>query len=237
MPEARIYIPPQELNEIIEIRENRAIHKIKNVLRLKRDNTIAVFDGKGKEYLYNLIEIKRNLISLKKNKLCREQECPKKRITLGFPLTKEEKVDFILQKATELGIFTFLPFVSDRSISAQPSPSKVERWKKIIIEASRQCERLWLPTLSAVSSFSELCKTTFSFKFAASIRGEKLEDFINPNISEALIAIGPEGDFSPEEYESLIKNNFRLVRICDNILRVETAAIFAAGLLGYYLNK
>jgi 16S rRNA (uracil1498-N3)-methyltransferase len=237
MSRIRLYVPPQKLSEIIKIYERETIHKLKNVLRLEQGNAIEIFDGEGHEYSYDLIEIKKNVLSLKKNKLKRKQELPKKKITLGFPLVKEEKADFILQKATELGVSTFSPFISERSLGAKPSPSKIERWKRIIIEASRQSQRLWLPALNEISSFNDLCKAPFRFKFVASIKGRSLEDLVSCDISDALIIVGPEGDFSEAEYEYLKKEDFRFTKISENILRTETAAIFSAGLLSYYLNK
>lgn len=237
MSKIRVYIPSQSIKEIIEISENETIHKIKNVLRLKQDDFIGIFDGKGKEYSYDLIEIKKNAIYLKKNRLERKQDCQKRKIILGFPLTREEKIDFILQKATELGVSDFMPFISERSINVKPSASKLERWKKIILEATRQSGRLWMPALNNVIEFSEVCKCHYPIKLAAAIKGADPDNLTPIDAKEILVLIGPEGDFSKKEYDSLAKNNFKFIKLSDNILRVETAAIFAAGLLNCLMLK
>ncbi|MDP2923245.1 MAG: RsmE family RNA methyltransferase [Candidatus Omnitrophota bacterium] len=236
MSRVRFYIQPDEISNIIEIKDRETIHKIKNILRLRQGETIGIFDGGGKEYSYNLDETRHSAIYLTKNKLERHEECQKNKIILGFPLVKEEKADFILQKATELGVSEFIPFYCEHSINVAPSAAKILRWKKIIEEATRQSERLWLPALRNINTFNELCKNNFEVKLAALSKGGNIKDFIAVNAQEIFVAVGPEGDFSKRECELFKKSGFKFIRLCENILRVETAGIFAAGLLNYFLN-
>jgi 16S rRNA (uracil1498-N3)-methyltransferase len=159
---------------------------------------------------------------------------PEKIITLGIPLIKEQKMDLILQKATELGAWSFQPFICQRSIREKPSTAKKERWMKIVQEATRQSERLWLAQINDVIDFSDLIKREFGLKLAASIEGQKIMDIPKAHVNRTLLLIGPEGDFSAEEYEKLKTESFSLLKLSENILRVETASIIASGLIAYF---
>jgi RsmE family RNA methyltransferase len=100
MSKARIYIKPQEIADFIQIEEKAILHKLCSVLRLKKGDEILVFDGKGKEYLYSIEELGEKCILAKKGAIAQKGSFPNKKVILAFPLTREERVDFILQKAT-----------------------------------------------------------------------------------------------------------------------------------------
>ena len=236
MSRVRIYVAPEEICDSIRIDEKGTIHKLKDVLRLKEDKEIYVFDGKGKEYLYKITEVKRSSVLIEKGKIEREEDCPIKKIGLGFPLLRSEKVDFILQKATELGVWEIYPFVCQRSISKKPLASKSRRWQRIVIEAARQCNRLWVPRVREVLDFKKIITQQWEIKLAASSEGGSLTKRLNKKAGNILLIVGPEGDFSPQEYYELKRNDFRFVGLSPHILRVETAAIFGAGLINYFLR-
>lgn len=236
MSKVRVYIEPGKIRDLIEIEDKDTVHKLKNVLRLKEGEQVYVFDGKGKEFLYEVKSVDKKKITIKRGSVSRQNPAPRKKIVLAFPLTKEGKVDFILQKATELGVSGFIPYVCERSIKAKPSVSKLERWKKIVMEAVRQSEALWPPFVENIHGFNKLLESGYEVKLAASIEGKKIEDILDDKNKEVLIVIGPEGDFSPSEFKDLEKNNFKLVKLSSNLLKVETAAIFSAGLANYFLN-
>jgi len=237
MSKIRIYIEPIKIKDILSIHDKDIVRKIYNVLRLKKGQAIAVFDGEGKEYSYSISSIDKQSLIIKKEEIVRDILASDKRITLGFPLMKEEKIDFILQKATELGVFGFVPFISQRSLQSKPSLSKFARWQKITIEASRQSERVYLPVISDILPLAELVKRKYDAKFLASMEGLPLEDLSDCKKNNVLILVGPEGDFSLKEHSIFQENNFQFIKLSQNILRSETAGVFFTGLMSYLLNK
>jgi len=234
MSKVRLYLPKNRISNIIALEDKESLHKANDVLSLKKGEKIYIFDGEGAEYRYQINEAERKRITLKKEAIERTENMPEKIITLGIPLIKEQKMDLILQKATELGVWSFQPFICQRSIREKPSTAKKERWMKIIQEATRQSERLWLAQINDVIDFSDLIKRDFGLKLAASIEGQKIMDIPKAHVNRTLLLIGPEGDFSAEEYEKLKAESFSLLKLSENILRVETASIIASGLIAYF---
>ncbi len=237
MSKVRVYLPPNDIRDAISLDSKDAVHKLKSVLRVKRDDELYIFDGQGKEYLYKADSIKKNSIDISKIKTTRTEDMPQKRITLAVPLTKEEKIDFILQKATELGVFNFIPFICQRSINKPPSSKKIERWNRIVTEAVRQSERLWLPKIKPVSTFSKLLGSDISIKLAGSVKGMDAKRVVEDKWSDVLVAIGPEGDFTKDEENQFRDNGFQFIKFSPYLLRVETAAICAVALVNHLLGS
>ena len=121
MSKIRIYLQPGRITDVVKIGDKTLIHKIKNVLRLASADIIYIFDGLGKEYTYRIENIKKNTLSLKQESILRVSNQRDSKVTLAFPIEKEERVDFILQKATEFGVSDFLPFSSQRSLRQKAS--------------------------------------------------------------------------------------------------------------------
>ena len=216
---------------MVEVKDKEIIHKIKDVLRLKENGDIYVFDGEGSEYIYKIRGIDRDVVVLEKKKQARKETVALNKVILGFPLIREAKIDFILQKTTELGVTGFSPFISARSLQTKPSISKIKRWRKIIVEAVRQSGRLWIPEVYEATSLGEIAKKDYSLKIAASIEGMSPKEVLSKNEGDVFIVVGPEGDFSYEEYDELKREGFKFIKLSQYILRTETAAIFAVGLV------
>ena len=233
----RIYIQPKDINNSIEIKDKNLVHKIRNVLRLGKGDSLYVFDGQGKEYLYQIEAIAKKSVSIKMESLSEDRPAENRRIILGFPFAKEDKIDFILQKATELGVEGFIPFVCERSLKNKVTDKKLERWKRIITEALRQSERLWMPSLEEALDFQEITNVNYKVKLVASAKGEKISSLLNGQEEEVFILIGPEGGFSSSEFNQLEQSNFKLLKLSSHILRVETASIFSVGLINYFSKK
>ena len=237
MSKTRVYLQPADIKDSILIDNKDTLHKLKSVLRIKVDDEVYIFDGQGQEYLYKVKSIKKARIEFLQLKLIRKEDMPHKRITLAMPLTKEEKIDFILQKATELGVFSFIPFICQRSISKLPSNKKIERWNRIVAEAVRQSERLWLPRIKPVVTFDELLQSDISVKLAGSLKGVEAKHLVQDKWIDVLIAIGPEGDFTQEEENQFRNNYFKFIKLSPYLLRVETAAICAVALINHLLDS
>ena len=229
MSKIRIYRQGNFSSQNLEIVDKEIVHKLRHVLRIATGDSVYVFDGLGKEFIFQVKNLSRNILFLENGKLIANQPIPSKKTILAFPLLKEDKIDFILQKATELGVLEFWPFSCKRSLSVEVSQKKYIRWRKIIIEAARQSGRLWLPELRDVKGFEALSNASIKSRFVASVNGEPLTKYIGAIVQEVLLVVGPEGDFAKDENETFSNNGFCFVKFSDHLLRTETAAIYGAG--------
>ncbi|MFA6281390.1 MAG: RsmE family RNA methyltransferase [Candidatus Omnitrophota bacterium] len=236
MSKVRIYIPEEETGVNLKIEDRKVLHKIKDVLALKTSEKIYTFDGHGKEYVYEIESINRHCISLTNRQLNRESKETKNKIVLAIPLLKEQKIEYILEKATEMGAAEFQPYVCERSIREKPSQGKTQRWARIIEEATRQSDRIWIPKINELANFDELIKKDFEVKLCASIGGEYIQSALIPDAEKIFLMVGPEGDFSPQELVRMKTYGFTFMKLAENILRVETASIFMVGMVNYLLS-
>ncbi|MBI4335739.1 MAG: RNA methyltransferase, partial [Candidatus Omnitrophica bacterium] len=163
-------------------------------------------------------------------------------ITLAQALPKLSKIDSIIQKATELGAYEIIPMITERTI-ARPknSAGKLERWKKIAVEASKQCRRKSLPKIADVTAFSDMLKKIKEFDvaliFSTGKDNKKLRDLLkNFSAGKILILIGPEGDFSPSEESCARAQGCHPISLGEIILRCETAAVAALSVINYELS-
>jgi 16S rRNA (uracil1498-N3)-methyltransferase len=222
------------------------VHHIVNVMRAKEGEQILVSDGAGRTSRVRLTaltpkEVKGQVVEM----LTEQTEMPV-RITIGQGLPKGEKMEWILQKGTELGAYSFFPFTSERTIvklDAKKEAKKLERWRKIIKEAAEQSHRAVLPQLLPPASFRELLKQTQPYTHCA-IAYEKedgaslhqLLEMMKPEDS-LLILVGPEGGFSVEEVALAQAEGFFPVSLGPRILRTETASQYILSAASYQFEQ
>ena len=209
-------------------------HQLINVLRLSVGDKITLFDNSGWEYITELKEIKTdNLIGIINEKQKNSSE-PTNKITLYQPILKSDKFEFILQKGTELGVTNFVPIFCDRSIKRwnddQILTKKYPRWKKIITEASEQCQRGIIPELNKPLDFTKAItypnKNMSKFIALTGNKNSKLKQIPQSNINmEIGLFTGPEGGFTKEEIELSKANSIKPISLGNRILRAETATI------------
>lgn len=171
-------------------------------------------------------------------------------VTIAQGIPKGDKLELVLQKGTELGAHSFLPFQAERSISiwdGKKTSKKMARFSKIVKEASEQSHRNKVPDLGHPVSVKELIE--ISDKYDAKIFAYEEEAKVsNPESfasvvktlgtdSSLLVCIGPEGGFSPEEAEKLKANGFQPVRLGPRILRTETAALYVLAAISYHFEE
>ncbi len=225
----RYFAVQREGNKFL-LRESDYYH-IKVVMRLRPNEKVeVVFDNKvylskiSDKYDIELIE------EIESNEL-------KLDVTLILPLLKEQKMDFILQKATELGISRILFFNAKRSIiKFDVASKKLERWGKICKEAAEQSKRNTIPFLEIVDDLKEL-KNIEGLKLVCSTieRENNLKKVLQDNKDCVKISmmVGPEGGFEPKEEEKIKNLGFVSVTLGDTIMRVETVPIFVLSALNY----
>ena len=239
----RIFLPsPMEVGFLCDLREEDQTY-IKSVLRLKKNDHLVVFDGAGHEYQAMIHEIKTNRTVVEILKKHRVQDKPV-RITLSQALPKAGKMDFIIQKATELGVDRIIPFQSARSVSRLTDDKKRQkalRWQKIAVEAARQCGRADVPVISPCLEFPEMIRDE-GRKASKIIFWEEethcgIKDYLNQKHTaisdEFFVIVGPEGGFLKEEVNQAREAGFQSVSLGRQILRVETAALAIMAIIQY----
>ena len=160
-------------------------------------------------------------------------------IILIVPLLKEQKMDLILQKATELGVSTIIPIETKRSVikvDKEKFEKKQERWQKICKEASEQSKRTSIPLVSYLHTIDDL-KTLDGVKLVCSTteKDKNLYFFLQSHnkCDKIILAVGPEGGFTIDEEECFVRSGFQKVSLGKRIMRVETVPIFLLSILNY----
>jgi len=170
-------------------------------------------------------------------------ENTKLNVTIAQSLVKEQKMDYILQKGTELGACEFIPFIADRSIVKidNKEDKKIERWNTIVKEASEQSKRLDIPKVLKPCNIKELSNLDYDYKILCSVNemSTSIKTVLsNINISDRiLIVVGPEGGFTKKEEEELINNGFISVSLGNRVLRTETASLFVLSIINYIFMR
>ena len=227
----------ENLNEQSEIILSKdQSHYLLSVMRLKVGQKVLFFNGNDGEFygIINSIEKKKTTIKI----LSKEREVnDQQKVVLAFCPPKGNKLDFLIQKSTEIGVREFIPVISDHTINRKIN---IDRLKKIIIESAEQSNQIQLPNLQNPLSFNSFVnnfsKSTILFADINSLNNS-LEKIIEKKQSNYILLIGPEGDFSSKERQLILQNkNFKSFSLGSTILRSETAAIAGLVLVNHYLN-
>ncbi len=214
-------------------------HQIIRVLRLKPGDQVILLDNEGWEYQAVIKSISNDVVIGRiVNKVLGTGE-PSIKITLYQALLKNDKLELVLQKGVELGVHSFVPFISERCVAKKPSESKQQRWHEIIKEAAEQSRRTLIPVLNQVISFEEAC--SHALKPALILWEEEktrgLKSFLkSPKFSkkkEISVFVGPEGGFTSAEIGLANQFGIAAVRLGDRILRAETAGLAAVSAIMY----
>ena len=229
------------------------LHHLVDVVRLREGDEITVLDGVGGVYEVALVSCARD-VAIGKVKNHRQIKPPVVKVTLFVGLPKADKMDMVVQKATELGAHRIAPVLCQRSVphpSAERAERRVARWRQIAVEASKQSRRPFFPTISDLSHFDRTLdefhtdlKLIFVPRMSlatccrCSTSQESLKDVLRQNVGakEVSIFIGPEGGFTEDEVSRAVSAGAVPVSLGSNILRTETAAIAALAIVLYESN-
>jgi len=238
---ARFYVPqPRIENGMIRIDGNEVKH-IRKVLRLKKGDGIVVFDGLGKEYEGTILDEGPSSVVIRIQNILPSEKESQLEVTLAQGLLKGEKMDYLIQKATELGVKEIIPFFSSRSVPLLDKSGRLRRhhrWERIAIEASKQCGRGVVPKIEYLQDYPEMLRTASLDSLRIILweeEGAKLKEVLGKLIEkkEVFSIIGPEGGFSQEEVEEAIKDGFLPITLGKRILRAETASLCLLSILQY----
>ena len=206
-------------------------HYIHKVMRIKEGQNFSLFNQSG-EFEAKVENIIRGIVEFSVEKKLRSADNPRE-IWLAFTPIKLNYLNLMIQKATELGVTRFIPLLSDRTVVRKINEKRV---KKIIVEASEQCNRLNLPILDKLKKLEEFLKeNTDTTIFFGDLNSDNKKIDIQSD-EPICVLIGPEGDFSIKERKIISKmKNIIPLNINKNILRSETAAISIISIISYSL--
>lgn len=213
-----------------------------DVVRLREGDEITVLDGVGGVYEVILLSCAGD-VAVGEIKTRSQARSPLVKLTLFVGLPKADKMNMIVQKATELGAYQIAPVLCQRSVphlSAERAKKRVARWRQISIEASKQSRRPFFPIVSNILHFDEALKSHSDLRliFVPHVNPKSLRDVLRQSIRarEASIFIGPEGGFTDDEVSNAISVGAVPASLGDNILRTETAAMAALAIVLYEMD-
>jgi 16S rRNA (uracil1498-N3)-methyltransferase len=209
------------------------LRRLRDVLRLGRGARVEVFDGEGRASVAVVEAIDRTAAALTIVAPSeRTAESPLS-ITLAVGLAKGAKLDWIVEKTTELGVGRIVPFRCERAVPEATSVSKLERWRRIAAAAAAQSGRAVCPVIEGASSYAALLDRVAAHEYAV-LFWEKSRERVRtadpPTPKSVLVVTGPEGGFSADEAAAAARAGFAIATLGPRTLRAETAAIAAVAL-------
>ena len=235
----RFFISADQLPDIT----GSDVHHLRTVLRLKPGAQLELLDGQGNIYLAEILELNKEKVHCKIITTRRDDHEPQVVVTLAQALPKSSKMDFVVEKCTELGATRLIPMLTERTIARTP---KTARWAKIAQAAAKQSGRSLIPAISAPLSFDDVLKTRSEYDLAlipwelekdnhlkAVLHSFKATATPSPRV---LMMIGPEGGFSQKEIELALAAGFTPVSLGRRILRTETAGMAVLSIIVHELG-
>ncbi|RMG01349.1 MAG: 16S rRNA (uracil(1498)-N(3))-methyltransferase [Nitrospirae bacterium] len=217
------------------------LHYLRNVLRVKEGNDVEVLDGKGGVYMGVIKSVGKKELAIMLLRRETPDIEPSVNIHLLQPLLKGEKMDLVIQKTTELGIRGIIPVVTEHSVPR--GTRKIDHWRKVAMEAVRQCGRTAVPEVEDVMGLEEaiglLPEEAQKYVFHEK-GGKNLGDAVvkkESKKSSIFLLTGPEGGLSEREVNMSVSSGFEPVNLGRRILRAETATIVAVTLLQFVLGE
>jgi len=208
-------------------------HYICKVMRIKENEVFSLFNSSG-EWEAKILSISKSIVEFNITKQLRQKENPKE-LWLAFSPIKSNYFNFMIQKATELGVTKFLPIIFDRTIVRKINK---ERLEKVIIEATEQSNRINVPGIEEPQSLDLFLKNNNMDLIFTDLNTTNTKINVDQLTSNpTCVIIGPEGDFSEKEREQILKfESVQPIKINQNILRSETAVISAISIINYSVN-
>ena len=207
-------------------------HYVSKVMRIKENEVFSLFNNSG-EWEAKILNISKSIVEYNVTKQLRQKENPKE-LWLAFSPIKSNYFNFMIQKATELGVTKFLPVIFERTIVRKINK---ERLEKVIIEAAEQSNRITVPSIEDPQKLKSFLNNDMDLIFTDLNTTNTKIDIKKLTTKPTCVIIGPEGDFSEEEREEILKfNDVQPIKINENILRSETAVISALSIINYVIN-
>lgn len=245
----RFFLPAAECGNVeLQLTEREAHHAL-HVLRVRPGDRVTVLDGEGRELHCEVVAVTRHAVRLK---VVRTEFAPAPlcKTTLLQAIPKGKLFEFIVQKATELGTIRIVPLLTERVVThldEKDGVHKVEKWRQVAIEASKQCGALWLPQIEPPVTPAQFLarQEPIELPLLASLLGERrhprkcFEEFHATHgriPGSAAVWIGPEGDFTLAETELILTSGAMPITLGPQVLRTETAALYCLSVVQYELQ-
>ena len=208
-------------------------HYISKVMRIKENENFSLFNCSG-EWEAKILNITKSIVEFEITNQIRQKE-NQKELWLAFSPIKSNYFNFMIQKATELGITKFVPIIFERTVVRKLNK---ERLEKVIIEATEQSNRINIPTLEDATNLEDFLKSSeMNLIFTDLNSDNKKVDLEKLTNKPVCIVVGPEGDFSENERGKILSfKDVQAIKINENILRSETAVISAISIINYAIN-
>jgi len=232
MSNIRLFFPESLSINFTSKLDKSQSHYVNKVMRIKVNEVFSLFNSNG-EWEAKILDISKSIVEFNITKQLRQKENSKE-LWLAFSPIKSNYLNFMIQKATELGVTKFLPIIFDRTVVRKINKKRIE---KIIIEAAEQSNRINVPSIEEPQNLRFFLNNKIDLIFTDLNSKNKKIDLEKLTENPTCIIIGPEGDFSEAEREQI--HSFRGVqpiKINENILRSETAVISAISIINYCLD-
>lgn len=219
------------------------VKHITKVLRLKAGDSVILCDGDNRDYDGTITKTDKDRVNVRLERSVKSVAEANVELTLYQSIAKGAKMDFVIQKGTEIGVHCFVPVISHRTVvnikSGRDIRAKQQRWQRIAMEAAKQSGRGRIPTVRAPVSFEEATIEMSGYNLAILTHGRAKDAPIasvldrGKDYRSIAVMIGPEGGFSDEEAEKALDKGIDVVSIGLRTLRTETAGIVVASILMY----
>lgn len=237
----RFFVNPEQINEREIIITGSDAHHLARVVRLKEGDKVLAFDGTGIEYTVSIEKMELDRILGRIIAVSSSSKDPIFKITLVQGVPKGDKMDLIIQKTTELGVFKIVPVLTERTVVKLEDSKKVkrlERWQKIAQEASKQCQRATVPEVAPIQSLKQYLDGLDAQEKGLILWEEEhskgIKEFLKQQQGDSLVVfVGPEGGFSAEEVIMMRDKGMVSVTLGRRILRTETAGLVALAVIQY----
>lgn len=239
----RCYVPPENWRSDELFLPLDEVHHLHTVLRARPGQEVTAFDGAGRSALCRIADLDRRRARLEVlQQYQHPRPVPELILMQGMP--REQKMDFLIQKATELGAFRIQPVQTDHGVvrlREDNEEAKRARWQRIALNAAKQCGAAWVPAVEPVCPLpvclSQMAKVDLLLLGSLEPDARPLREVLQAarqNVPARIaVLIGPEGDFSARERAAARNAGARAVRFSDLVLRSETAALFVLSVLRY----
>ena len=233
MSNIRLFFSAALSTGMIDKLDKSQSHYLNKVMRVKENEVFSLFNSDG-EWEAKILNISKSIIEFKTTKQLRQKESMKE-LWLAFSPIKSNYQNFMIQKATELGVTKFLPIIFDRTVVRKINK---ERLEKIIVEASEQSNRINVPMIEDAQDLNSFLKTNLIDLIFTDLNSNNNKiDKSKLTDKPVCVIIGPEGDFSEAEREKILTfKGVQPIKINENILRSETAVISTISIINYVIN-
>ena len=241
------FVSPEQVREEKIYVEGSDVNHMKNVLRMKTGEELTIGDGDGWLYVCVVESYEEDMAVLKiLEKKKDESELPSK-IYLFQGLPKQDKMELIVQKAVELGVYQVIPVATKRAVvklDAKKAKKKVERWQQIAVSAAKQAGRGIIPAVGEVCTYAQALKyaeeldvVLIPYELAEGMKETRaILEQVKPGMRVGIF-IGPEGGFDVEEVESAMAEGIHPITLGRRILRTETAGMTMLSILMFQLEQ